>query len=306
MDDRYNDDFDPFQFDIFQTTSTPSIQFLSDTSTIYLDIDADISTTNILPTISTTSDSIITTESSSIILNSTLLTTQPITSTQNSTQSFLSIDTTLLNNKTSPSNEITMSSTPNNILLSTSNYSTESESISTNEQINNTTESILNKNLILGAFLKNNSDLIFYLLNRTDFLRKNLAHYKQFDIYNTTAEEASRHLSDRKTMQSLIHLLPPSLWSQLQSNFSTISFNQSQYNQPSLPDPAILAEAAAQAGLPGIGPYPIPDHLWHQSPNYYRNPPQIIHNIPITKPTSTCKLIFFQLINLFHINFCYF
>jgi hypothetical protein len=153
--------------------------------------------------------------------------------------------------------------------------------------------------LTLGTFLKNNSDLIIHLLNRTDFLRKNLATNKYFNIHNTTAEEVVRHLTDKKPMQPLVHLLPPNLWSQLQNNFSTISFNQTQYMQPSLPDPAVLAEVAAQAGLSSPGSYPVRDHLWHQNPNYYRNPPQIINNIPITKPTSTCKLIFILFIYLF-------
>jgi hypothetical protein len=115
---------------------------------------------------------------------------------------------------------------------------------------------------------------------------------KLFDIYNATPEETARHLADRKTMQSLIHLIPPNIWSQLQNNFSTITFNQSQYMQQAVPDSAILAEAAAQAGLTAPGPNSIPDHLWHPSPNYYRNPPQMINNIPIIKPTLTCKLIF--------------
>jgi hypothetical protein len=56
--------------------------------------------------------------------------------------------------------------------------------------------------------------------------------------------------------------------------------NQTQYTKPLLPNPVVLAEAAAQAGLPGPGPYPIPEHLWH------RNPSQVI-----TKSRTTCKLI---------------
>ncbi len=293
FDDRYNDDFDPFQFDFFQTTSTPSVQFLSDTSTIDIDIDVGISITNSTSTTSTTTDPTTTTKSSSTTLNSTLLTTKQTTSTQNSTHSFLSIKTTLLNNTTSPSNERIISYTLNNTLLSTSNYSAKSEPILSHEQTNDIIENFFKKNFTLGTFLKNHSDLIIHLLNRTNFLRKNLANNKQFDISNATVEEAARHLSDRKTMQSLIHLLPPGLWSQLQSNLSTIIFNQSQYVQPALPDPAILAEAAAQAGLSGPPSYPVPNHLWHQNPNYYRNPPQIINNIPLTKPITTCKLIFF-------------
>ncbi len=269
---------------MFQTATTPSIQFLFDTSTIAT---ADIPSTDLTSSISTFSDSTITIEPSSTTFNSTLITTttEQTTTTQNSTHAFLSIDTTSFNNETSPSNEIIISSSLNNLLSSTSSYSTENNPIVTHEQINNTTENIFNDNSTIGTFIKANSELILNLLNRTRFHSKNL-------IYNTTAEEAARHLSDRRTMQSLIHLIPPHLWSQLQSNFSTINFNQSQYMPPSLPDPVILAEAAAQAGLPAPGPYPIPEHLWHQPPNFYRNPPQIINNNPITKPTTTCKFIF--------------
>jgi hypothetical protein len=294
FDDRFNDGFDPFQFDLFQTSTPPSIQFLLETSTIHVDSTTNISTANVTFPISTSSDSTITTESSSTTFNSTIATTttEQTTTTQSSTSTHSSIDTTLFNNETSPSNEIIISSSLNNLLSSTSSYSTENALISTHEQINDTIENSFNDNSTLGRFFKNNSELIINLLNRARLHSKNLMNNKQFDIYNTTAEEAARHLSDRKTMQSLIHLIPPSLWSQIQNNFSTINFNQSQYMQPSLPDPVVLAEAAAQAGLPGPGPYPIPDHLWHQSPNFYRNPPQIINNNPITKPTSTCKLIF--------------
>jgi hypothetical protein len=273
-DDRFNDDFDPFQFDFFQTSTIPSIQFLSETSTI---VDTDNSTTNLTSTILTSTDS--TTEFIS--------TTEQTTSIENSTYSYVTNDT----NETSPSNEIITSSTVNNtlfLLSSTSNYSIENKSFSIDEQINETTENIFNDNSTIATFFTNNTDLIMNLLNRTEFHSKNLINNKQFDIYNTTAEEAARHLTDRKTMQSLIHLLPPNLWSQLQKNFSFINFTQNQYMQPSLPDPVVLAEAAAQAGLPGPGPYPIPDYLWHQNSNYYRNPSQIINNNPI----STCELIF--------------
>jgi hypothetical protein len=161
-----------------------------------------------------------------------------------------------------------------------------------------TIEHIGKQNLTLGSFLRNNTDLIIRILNRTSFLRKNLVNNKPFDIHNATPEEAARHLADRKTMQSLIHLIPPNIWSQLQSNFSTITFNQSQYMQQSVPDSAILAEAAAHAGLTGPGPNSVPDHLWYQSPNYYRNPPQIINNLPIIRLTPTCNLTFI-LINQF-------
>lgn len=306
FDDRYNEDFDPFQFDFFQTTTIPSVQFLPDTSTTDIDIN-DILTANLSSTISISNDSIltttttttiattITTEISSTTLNSTILTTQKTTLIENSTHRLSSINTTtLLNNTTLSLNDINISSTLNNILLSIfDNSSTQNESKSFYQQSSNTTENHINKNLTLRTFLKNNNDLIINLLNRTNFLQKNLADQKQFSIYNATPEETARHLSDRKTMQSLIHLLPPGLWSQLQNNFSTINFNnQSQYSQSSLPDSAILAEAAAQAGLSGAASYPAVDHRWYQNPTYYRNPPQIINNIPLTKPTSTCKFFF--------------
>lgn len=74
--------------------------------------------------------------------------------------------------------------------------------------------------------------------------------------------DTARHLSDRQSMQSLVHLIPTNLWNQLQNNNTINHQNQSYINRPSLPDPVLLAEAAAQAGLPGPGPYPIPDHLW--------------------------------------------
>ena len=291
-DDRYNDDFDPFQLDFLQTPSTPSIQFLFETSNSHIDVDNGIATT-----IPLTTETFPTTESTSTTFNSTLPTTEPITTTQNSTQtSFSSFfnATTESDTKTSSYDETMPSSILNNTFLSTATSSIEeSQSISWPEHLNDTSEPIISRNMTLGSFLRNNTDLIIRLLNRTDFLRKNLMNNTHTTIYNATPEETARHLADRKSMQSLIHLIPPNIWSQIQNNYSTITFNQSQYIQPAFPDPAILAEAAAQAGLIGTGSYPAPNQHWHQGPNYYRQPMQIINNYPTTKPTSTCKRISF-------------
>jgi hypothetical protein len=123
--------------------------------------------------------------------------------------------------------------------------------------------------------------------NQTHVLRKTLANNRQYDIYNTTFEEAARYLTDRRLMQSLIHLLPPNIWSQIQKNQTIIQQDQSQYVKPLLPNPVVLAEEAAQAGLPGPGPYPVPAHLWP------RNPPQFMTSIsttpalPLIKTTTT-------------------
>ena len=302
-DDRYNEDFDPFQGDFLQITSTPSIQFLLETSTSHIDVDNGIALTNSTTTTTTTTtmtsiatETTLTTESISTTFNTTSTTTEPITTTQNSTQSstFFFDLTTESNERTSSFKEITTSMIFNNTSRSTSTDSIEhSESISLHEHLNNTSDTIISRNMTLGSFLRNNTDLIIRLLNRTDFLRRNLVNNNQTNTYNATPEETARHLADRKAMRSLIHLIPPHIWSQLQKNYSTITFNQSQYLQPALPDPAILAEAAAQAGLIGPGYNPIPHHLWHQSPNYYRQPVQIINNYPTTKPTPTRKLIVF-------------
>lgn len=304
-DDRYNEDFDPFQLDFLQTTSTPSIQFLLETSNSHIDVDSGIETTDpITTTISFSTETIRTTESTSTTFNSKLSTTGPTTTTtttvQTSTQTSLTSffnTTTESNQRTSSYDEITTSSILNSTFPSTLNSSMEkTESIPWLEHLNRTNETVISRNMTLGSFLRNNTDLIIRLLNRTDFLRKNLMNnnHNHTTIYNATPEETARHLADRKSMQSLIHLIPPSIWSQLQNNSSTITFNQSQYIQPAFPDPAILAEAAAQAGLINPGPYPPPNHHhWYQGPTYYRQPVQILNNYPTTKPTTTCKLISF-------------
>ena len=86
---------------------------------------------------------------------------------------------------------------------------------------------------------------------------------------NNRPSERAGHQS----MQSLIHLLPSNLWSQLQNNRSNAYANQTHLSKPALPDPVLLAEAAAQAGLPGPGPYPIPEHLWPYSPSSLKTKP---------------------------------
>jgi hypothetical protein len=128
------------------------------------------------------------------------------------------------------------------------------------------------------TFLQNPTKLVVHWSNKTHTIRKTLRSNKKNNTYNKKLTEAAKYLADRKFMQSLIHLLPPQLWSQIQNNRSINHQNQTQYIKPSLPNPVLLAEAAAQAGLPAPGPYPIPEHLW------YRYPPQII-----TRSPTTCK-----------------
>jgi hypothetical protein len=146
------------------------------------------------------------------------------------------------------------------------------------EQINKITHIKLINNSTKKSFLQNHTKIIVDWSNQTHIVRKNLRKNKENDIYNRTLEEAAKYLTDRKLMQSLIHLIPPHLWAQIQNNRSIYHQNQTQYTKPLLPNPVLLAEAAAQAGLPSSGPYPVPEHLW------YRYPPQII-----AKPPTTCK-----------------
>ncbi|CAF5144089.1 unnamed protein product, partial [Rotaria sp. Silwood1] len=144
------------------------------------------------------------------------------------------------------------------------------------EQINQTIDMFLTNNSTKPTFVQNHTELIVDWLNQTHLVRKILPNNKQLNVHDTTLEEAARHLTDRKLMQSLIHLIPPNIWSQIQYNQTKIHQNQSHYIKPSLPNPVLLAEAAAQAGLPGPGPYSIPEHLWP------RNPPQIMTRLPKT------------------------
>ncbi|CAF1239888.1 unnamed protein product [Adineta steineri] len=153
------------------------------------------------------------------------------------------------------------------------------------EQINKTTDIFTINNSTSTTFLENHVQIDMNSSNLTHLFRKNFIKNKPYDTHNTTLEEeeeeAARRVTDRKIMQSLIHLIPPNLWSQIQNNRSFFHQNHTQYPKPSLPNPVILAEAAAQAGLPGPGPYPIPEHLWP------RNPPQIIARPTITSTFST-------------------
>ncbi|CAF1507573.1 unnamed protein product [Adineta steineri] len=152
------------------------------------------------------------------------------------------------------------------------------------EQINKTTDIVLMNNSTSTTLLENHVQFDMDSSNLTHSFRKNFIKNKPYDSHNTTLdeeEEAARRVTDRKIMQSLIHLIPPNLWSQIQNNRSFFHQNHTQYPKPSLPNPVILAEAAAQAGLPGPGPYPIPEHLWP------RNPPQIITRPTIASTFST-------------------
>lgn len=171
---------------------------------------------------------------------------------------------------------------PNNVsLLSTENEYNNfdyREPTPPHTQIYQTTNMLSVSNSTKPVLVKNQTRLIGDLLNQSNVVRKRLPNNKQLEFYNSTFEEVAHHLSDRKLMQSLIHLIPPYLWSQIQQNHSIFRQNETQYIKPSLPDPVLLAEAAAQAGLPGPGPYPVPEHLWP------RNPPQ-----PVTRTTKTSE-----------------
>ncbi len=120
---------------------------------------------------------------------------------------------------------------------------------------------------------KNSTKSMVDWSNQTHVLRKNFRN-------SDPREQAARYLANQKFLQSLMHLIPPNLWAQITNNRSMIQKNHTQYSKPLLPNPVVLAEAAAHAGLPGPGPYPIPDHLWH------RNPSPII-----TRPRTTSKFI---------------
>lgn len=161
----------------------------------------------------------------------------------------------------------TISSTEND----NNNKLNDQESTSSNEQINKTTDI----NSTKQSLSKNHTKLIVHWSNKTHIIRKPLRKNKQYNTYNRTLKEAAKYLSDGKFMQSLIHLIPPHLWPQIQQNQSKFHQNQTK---PLLPDPVLLAEAAAQAGLPPPGPHPIPEHLW------YRFPPEIV-----TQSSTTCK-----------------
>ncbi len=174
----------------------------------------------------------------------------------------------LLQNNTYSFNTTTLSSTRND-----DNHFDYREPTPPSEKINQITDMNLRDNSTQRTILNNHTKLIVDWSNQTHVLRKNLRNYNQ-------REQAARYLANQKFLESLMHLIPPNLWAQIQNNRSMIHQNQTQYTKPLLPNPVVLAEAAAQAGLPGPGPYPIPEHLWH------RNPSQVI-----TKSRTTCKLI---------------
>ncbi|CAF0743978.1 unnamed protein product [Rotaria sordida] len=183
--------------------------------------------------------------------------------------------TILQHNSTYSFNNISLPSTENEYY--NFNYR---EPTPPHEQINQTVDMFLTNNSTKPTFIQNHTELFVDWSNQTYLVRKILQNNQQFNDYKTTLEEAAQHLTDRKLMQSLIHLIPPHLWSQIQHNQSIVHQNQTNYMKPSLPNPVLLAEAAAQAGLPGPGPYPIPEHLWP------RNPPQMMTRLPKTISTS--------------------
>jgi hypothetical protein len=152
--------------------------------------------------------------------------------------------------------------------------------------MNRTTDISFQANSTRTTLIQNSTESI--LLNKNRFYRKqNLINNKLVDVNETTSEEKIRYSNDRKIMQSLIHLLPPKLWAQIQNNYSAMHRNQSYYGQPLLPNPVLLAEAAAQAGLSGPGPYPIPEHLWPRIPPQIKTKPSTIRVPYQTKPTTT-------------------
>ena len=274
---------------IIENTSTPIVS----------------STTPIITTTTT-----ITTETDSTVITETISSTTPITSTESSTteqttqessstSTLTTIDTTITleHEETSTVKDDLVFSTSDEIITKTNFDTTVMMSSSViSSDVPLTTEPLFNENSTVRTFSKNESEMILSLLNRTHFQSKNLMGDSSFDILNTTAEEAARHLHDRKTMQSLIHLLPPSFWSQLQTNFSMNPNNQNPPStKPPLSEPVHLNELPGQVGQLGPGPsYPVPDYMWHPNVNYHRNPPPpfISNSIPIiNSPLTTCKWI---------------
>ncbi|CAF2188762.1 unnamed protein product [Rotaria magnacalcarata] len=152
------------------------------------------------------------------------------------------------------------------------------------EHVNQTTDTFQINNSTNPTFVQNYTDLLVDWSNKTHIVRKIFPINKQYETNSTILEEPAKHLTDRKSMQSLIHLLPPNFWSQIQHNQSIVPQNQTNYIKPFLPNPVLLAEAAAQAGLPGPGPYPIPEHLWP------RNPPQTV--LKLSKTTTTSRPLY--------------
>lgn len=116
--------------------------------------------------------------------------------------------------------------------------------------------------------------------NQTQNLRRPSKPSYQHGYSNRTLEQAAQYLANQKLVRSLMHLIPPSLWAQLQNNRSGMHQNQTQYFRPPLPNPVVFPDTAGQAGLPNLGAHSVPEHLW------YRYPPQI----PI-RSTTKCKCI---------------
>ena len=297
LDYHSNDGLDSFLWDWVQTTTAPPAQFFFETSNSDHQTTMQSSSMSIIPTTqattiidSTTKESINSTES--------LFTkfTQNSTSSEsiNVEDKMVTFVTTMMsivatNDETSTFQTATTQDTK--MKESTSHQGTYSSEVTSTLNLTELIEN-LDKKMFDESdkklFSKQNSDLIASLFNRTILQSKYLIDEKQPTDQNMTSEEVAKSLSDRKMMQSLIHLLPPNLWSQFQTNFSMNAFNQSQYAKSPLSNPVLSSEAATKTGLPGSGPHHIPDHIWYQNANYYRNQAPVGHRNPITKASSIC------------------
>ena len=116
--------------------------------------------------------------------------------------------------------------------------------------------------------------------NKTQKFHRPSKHNYQHGYSNRTLEQAAQFLANQKLVRSLMHLIPPSLWAQLQNNRSGMHHNQTQFFRPPLPNPVLFPDTVAQAGLPNSGAHSVPEHLW------YRYPPQIA-----IRSTTKCKCI---------------
>lgn len=116
--------------------------------------------------------------------------------------------------------------------------------------------------------------------NQTQLFYRPSKSNSHYAYSNRTLEQAAQFLANQKLVRSLMHLIPPSLWAQLQNNRSGMQQNQTQFFRPPLPNPVVFSDTIAQAGLPNSGAHSVPEHLW------YRYPPQIM-----TRPTTKCKCI---------------
>ena len=145
-------------------------------------------------------------------------------------------------------------------------------------QLNRTTDTSSMDNSTTSADRQNQSRSSHDLTNQTQWQGKNLIDQKSSAGDNRLTDDTARYLSDQKAMQSLVHLLPPNLWTQFQQNMSANSRNQTQFIKNGLPDPVLLAEAAAQAGLSSSGGYSFPQNLWSYDASQLK-----------LKLTATCK-----------------